>query len=278
MKTAPLSRRARARSHGAPQGSTDAIRQGGPHAVVRGPSVLAVHGAAGGVGATRLAAEIATFLAAHGDRVAAIDADVDRGCLHYRLDVPAGRGTFSLADVVDVLEDISEEALTNALARSPSGACLLPAPPLTRRPASLDPATAARLVGALRSSFDRVIIDTRSAFDGFTAGLLASADTVLLVATPELGCLGGARRAIGSLSSLAGGGPEVLLVLNRSLGSSDIVAGDELETLLGIKALKVLPEDGARCRRLANECRPLSSERSVLSREVDSMVRCVFPA
>jgi Flp pilus assembly CpaE family ATPase len=279
MRTSPLQRPA----GGLDRQGTQPPRHSGLRASDRGlpapptgPAVLAVHGAGGGVGTTTLAAEITTFLARAGRRVVAIDSDLDRGSLHYRLDVPVGRTTFSLADVLEVLDDVSCDVLSNGLSRCSTGACLLPAPPLPRRLSCTDVGRAARLVSALGASFDHVVIDTRPAFDELTAGLLAASHIVLLVATPELGCLGGARRAIGSLAAFPGGGPEVTLVVNRSLGPSDLVSTDELVSLLGIRPARVLPEDAARCRRLANECRPLASERSVLSRETTSLINDIF--
>jgi MinD-like ATPase involved in chromosome partitioning or flagellar assembly len=210
--------------------------------------------------------------------VAAVDADLDRGSLHYRLDVPVGRGTFSLADVLDVLDDISDDVLANALSMCPSGAGLLPSPPAGRGALAPDSPDAARLIGALGRVFDLLVIDTPPAFDSFTAGLLSAADAVLLVAIPELCSLGGARRAVANLAAQSRGSPEIFFVLNRSLGSSDLISHEEIESLLGVRALRVLPEDGARCRRLSNECRSLATERSTLGREIDSLIRQVYEA
>lgn len=240
------------------------------------PAVTGVHGAGGGSGATTIASEIAWFLGSEGRNVAAIDSDLDRGCLHYRLDYPVGRSTFSLAEVLPVLNEISVEALAGALGRCPSGVSLLPAPPRTLDGPRPDSACASALVGSLRARFEHVVIDTRPAFDTFTAGLLASCDVVVLIVVPELACLGGARRALSCLGSLPDGGPAVRLVVNRSLGGADTVTLADLESFLGIRASAVLPEDGPRCRRLANECGAICSEKSALSREIQRFISALY--
>ena len=77
-----------------------------------------------------LAAELARLLASSGRRVLAVDADMQRGSLHYRLDVPVGRATFSVADVLPVLDDLSPDLLRGAVSETSSGAWLLPSPPV----------------------------------------------------------------------------------------------------------------------------------------------------
>lgn len=212
-----------------------------------------------------LAAETVVGLARRGLAVAAVDADLDRGSLHYRLDVPVSRATFSIADVLKVIDEITEERLREALAACACGARLLPPPAPGFDLTGLDAARARELIEALAGAFDCSVVDTRPSQDPFTAGLLAAADVVVLVVTPELACLGGARRALEALDSLPGGRPRVELVLNRSLASHDLVTRRDIETFLGVEASVVLPEDTVRCRRLADECKPICSERSPLA-------------
>jgi Flp pilus assembly CpaE family ATPase len=121
-------------------------------------------------------------------------------------------------------------------------------------------------------------VDTAACADPFTAGLLRASDLVVLVVTPELACLGGARRALATLDSLPGGRPRIEMVINRSLGARDIVTRGDVETFLEMRAAAVLPEDTVRCRRLADECKPLSSERSPLAQAVLEFIRALSGA
>src|SRR5450756_3166913 len=79
------------------------------------------HGGKGGVGTTTLAAETAGSLSRRRRRVAAVDLDIFRGDLHYRLDLPLSRGTHTLADLLPVLDEVDGRILDNAL----STCCLL---------------------------------------------------------------------------------------------------------------------------------------------------------
>ena len=239
-----------------------------------GGTIIALHGAKGGVGTTMLAAELACLLASSGQSVLAVDADMQRGSLHYRLDVPVGRATFSVADVLPVLDDLSPDLLHGALTESSSGAWLLPAPPVFDEGCRPGRDLGARLALSLRSSFEFIVLDTRAAFDDLTLGLLAAADAVLLVVTPELACLGAAKRALGVMRQQCSG--HIELVVNRSLGQGDLVDLDEISSFLGSRALRVLPEDTTRCRRLGDECRPICSERSALAREIHGLARSLF--
>ena len=240
----------------------------------RAGHLIALHGASGGVGTTMIAAELACLLASSGRHVLALDADLQRGSLHYRLDVPVGRATFSIADVLPVLDDLSTELLRGAVSESTSGAWLLPAPPVLEVRAGPGREEGMGLARALRSSFEFVIADTAASFDGLTLGLLEAAETVLLVVTPELGCLGAAKRALGVLQPARSGPVE--LVVNRSLGQGDLVGPDEISSFLSLPALRVLPEDTGRCRRLGDQCRPVCSERSALAREITGLARALF--
>jgi len=244
-----------------------------PGAAPSSAMTVAVHGAKGGVGTTMLAAEMIREFAAAGRSVAAVDADLDRGSLHYRLDTPVGRGTFTIADVASVIDEISAERIASALAGCESGARLLPSPSDPCDRPSLGSAHARKLVDALSAAFDYTVVDTSASQDLFITGLLSASDVVVLVVTPELACLGGARRALAVFDSLPGGRPRTELVVNRAAVARDLVTLRDIETFLGVKAAAVLPEDAARCRRLGDECRPLASERSPLAQAALAFIR-----
>ena len=62
-------------------------------------------------------------------------------------------------------------------------------------------------------------------------------------------------------------------MINRSLGKADLLSQEDVESFLGMRALLVLPEDTARCRRLADEGRPIAPGRSPLVQGIDSLAR-----
>lgn len=237
---------------------------------------IAFHGGKGGVGTTFLAAESAAALSAQGLRVAAVEAGLHRGGLHYRLDVPLTRETFTLADLLPVLDDLTDRALDNALSECPCGARLLP----SSNGVGLEPfMTSERfeaLAPALAARFDQVIFDTPSLLDGAAIASLAAADLVVLVVTPELGCLGGARQALGALAESGVGSRKPALIVNRSLGDQDTITLSDIESFLDLPVTIVLPEETARCRRVTDEGRFAFQERSTLGQGIGVMVRRLF--
>jgi pilus assembly protein CpaE len=244
-----------------------------PQAPIR---TIAFHGGKGGVGVTFFAAETAAALASAGLSVAAVDMDLYRGTLHYRLDVPLSRDTFTVVDVLPVLEDLTDRVLDNALARCPCGARLLPAPATPERAGLVTSEHVRALVSALSTNFDFVVLDTPASLDEVTAGAARQADLLVLIVTPELSCLGGAKRALETLGSRGADHSRVAVVVNRSFGDSDSVTLADIESFLGLPPVIVLPEETERCRRIADEGKYVFLERSPLGQGVQAMISRFF--
>ncbi len=228
------------------------------------------------MGTTLLASEVTALLAREAPGVAAVDLDLHRGALHYRLDVPLSRDTFTIRDLLPVLDDLSDLVLDNALSHCPCGARLLPAPGGTDPGFAPSPEEIRALGAALSASFTRVIVDTPPALDPVTLDVVTTADLVVLVVTPELACLGGAKKALETMGSHGVGGAHVRLVVNRSLGDDDAVNLSDFESYLGLPVAFLLPEETVRCRRAADEGRFVAYDRSPLGQGIQSLARLVF--
>jgi len=264
----------RNRSDTQPASARPAVR---PPGIKNHATITAFHGSKGGVGTTTLAAETAAALAAAGRHVVAVDLDLYRGDLHYRFDIPVSRGTHTLIDLVPVLDEIEARILDNALSRCSCRVRLLPVPASSEEADIVQPDHVHRLLTGLASEFDHVIIDTPSHLDGITAAALEEADLMVLVVTPEIASLGGARRLREALARRGGWNAREALVVNRALGDSDLLSVADVESFLDIPVALVLPEETARCRRLADEGHLLTAERSPLSQGILAMVRRLFP-
>jgi MinD-like ATPase involved in chromosome partitioning or flagellar assembly len=227
------------------------------------------------VGTTFLAAEAAAYLSSAGGAVVAVDLDLHRGALHYRLDVPLSRETFTVLDLLPVLEDLSERVLYNALSSCPCGALLLPAPNVAAEHLNAVPASMDTLIDALAARFDYVVVDTGASLDDVSLSAAGAADLLVMVITPEIASLGGARRALDTLVLRAVSTP-VSLVVNRSLGASDDLRLSDIESFLGSSVTVVLPEDPAKCRRAADGGLFLSCERSPLGEGIRALMGKYF--
>ncbi len=248
----------------APAGAPDISRP--REAPARGLTI-AFHGAKGGVGTTTLVAEAAVLLARK-RRTIAIDADLDRGALHYRLDVPVRSSTPCTEDVLRVCEDLPGELFPETVTDCPCGAALLPAKGRTEDAPRPRGEGAAFLLDSASRDYQRVLVDTGSNIDALTRGLLAGADVTVLVLSPELASLGPARRLV--RPGWRPGG--LVVVVNRSLGRRDTYSREDVESFLGVRPLAWIPEDTVRCRSLSDSCRPLAAGSTPLASAIRYLV------
>ncbi|WP_103938194.1 AAA family ATPase [Thermomonospora echinospora] len=154
-------------------------------------SLLAVCGSKGGTGATTLAVHVAMAAAETGQSVCLVDMDLQKGDLPSYLDIHHRR---SIIDLISVAEDLDGTALAEALFVHQSGLHLLLAPPNGEDAESVSARVARRILAALRSRYDLVVIDCGShMFDG-NAVAVELADRVLVTCTPDLPSLRGAKR------------------------------------------------------------------------------------
>ena len=128
------------------------------HGVQRPRRMVAIAGAKGGVGATTVAVHLALEAARRGpDRsVCLVDFDLQAGDVRSYLDLTHRR---SVGDLVDVASDLSSRQLDESLSAHPSGLRVLLPPPEGERAEDVTGDVARRILGALRSRFDVVVVD-----------------------------------------------------------------------------------------------------------------------
>lgn len=151
-----------------------------PTAAASSARLIAVTSGKGGVGKTFASANLAAALAARGERVLLLDADLGLANLDVVLNV-APRVT--LHDVIAGRREIDE-----AIVEAPGGFSVLLAGSGLVEYSRLTPALQQRLiqiVDALRPRYDRVLLDTGAGISEVVLFTVAMADEVLLVATPE---------------------------------------------------------------------------------------------
>ncbi len=142
--------------------------------------VIAVAGGKGGVGKTSLCANMAIALAKDGWRVAAIDCDFGLSNLHVALGVRPERG---LSDML-----LGSLTMLEAMTVAPAGVRLLAGASGSKELASL---SFARLEQAglhlerLRASFDYIFFDTAAGIHEGVTSVMAQADEVAMVMTPD---------------------------------------------------------------------------------------------
>ncbi|MEU6915370.1 CpaE family protein [Streptomyces olindensis] len=157
-----------------------------------GGSVVTVSGAKGGTGATLTAIQLALAAQASGRSTALVDMDLQTGDIASYLDVQFRRSVVDLAAITD----ISPRVLADAVFRHDTGLALLLAPAEGERGEDVTDRAARQIVSALRSRYEVVVVDCGAQLSGAGAAAVEMADRALLVTTPDVVAVRGAKRAV----------------------------------------------------------------------------------
>ncbi|WP_407560805.1 CpaE family protein [Streptomyces sp. 184] len=160
---------------------------GGP-----GGTLVTVSGAKGGVGTTVAAVQLALAARAAGRHVALADLDLQSGDIASYLDVQFRRSVADLAGI----KDISPRVLQDAVFTHHTGLGLLLAPSEGERGEDVDDRAARQTLSALRSRYDVVVLDCGSQVTTPNAAAVELADIALLVTTPDVISVRGAKRML----------------------------------------------------------------------------------
>jgi pilus assembly protein CpaE len=185
---------------------------------VKGPQIVTVTGAAGGVGCTTLALNLATTLASAGNHeTILLDLDLMFGSVDAFLDINTDN---SLSSVIGSLDRLDLTLLKRSMTRHASGLFVLPHPAALEDAAKIDPETLKRLLGLLRAAFPSVVIDTSKGLQSSDFVAFEMADVILIVILLDLTCLRNTARLLNLFQQFEGMAQRVKLVVNRA-GSAE---------------------------------------------------------
>lgn len=202
--------------------------------------VLTITSGKGGVGKTTATANLSVALAARGQRVVAIDADIGL----RNLDMVMGLENRIVYDLVDVVEGRCR--LRQAMVRDKrlSELYLLPAAQ-TRDKSAVQPEQMVEVCDMLRPNFDFVLIDSPAGIEQGFRNAIAPSDEALVVTTPEVSAVRDADRIIGLLEAAEKGLPR--LIINRlrpdMVRRQDMLGIDDVLDVLAVDLLGIVPED-----------------------------------
>jgi pilus assembly protein CpaE len=179
----------------------------------QGPRITAVTGAAGGIGCTTLAVNLATILAScKENETMLVDLDLMFGTVDACLDVVPDR---TLTDVIQNFERLDLTLLKRSIIQHRSGLFVLPHPLSMQEAAAVDPESLRRLFGMLRASFGTVIIDTSIGLHASDFTAFEISELILIVVHLELLCLRNTARLINLFRQFDGLAEKIKLVANR---------------------------------------------------------------
>ncbi len=186
---------------------------------VAGGSLVAVAGAKGGVGTTVTAVHLALAAHASGRSTALVDLDLQGGDIASYLDVQFRRSIADLADIADV----SSRVLHDAMYVHESGPALLLAPAEGERGEEVTDRAARLVLTALRQRYDVVVVDCGTQVTGANAVAVETADTAVLVTTPDVVAVRAAKRMVRMWDRLQIRKPQdATVVVNRHSRGSEI--------------------------------------------------------
>ncbi len=195
----------------------------------------------GGAGTTFIATNLAVALRQlSGSRVALADLALQFGHVGTHLNLWSRH---TLADLVLRSDEIDDELMGAVMQSHSSGVDVLLAPTTPELAGEVTGAQIDRVLDALLERYDHVIVDTWSFLDEITLTLLAQADHILVVTTPEVPALKNARHFLDYLRQhniLKG---SVSIVLNR-FPSVDGIALEDVQQHLRQPVSANIPSAG----------------------------------
>jgi pilus assembly protein CpaE len=210
----------------------------------------------GGVGTSTIAANLAVALSSGGSsRVALVDLNLQFGSQDVIFNLQPRR---HIADLVSENITLDEETVTGAMLAHPSGVKVLLAPPRPELADFVTPELVKKVLAVLKGAFDYVIVDCTSFLNDLTITALEESDFILLITTPELTAIKGAKLFFQVLEVLKYPTNNVLLVLNKDDRRSGISAKD-IQASLKHPIEVILPNDEARILLSVNRGVPIYS-------------------
>jgi len=202
--------------------------------------IIVVTSGKGGVGKTTATANIATALAALGNKVVAIDGDVGL----RNLDVIMGLENRIVYTLVDAIEGLCR--LNQTLIRDKRIETLFMIP--TAQSKTKDAINSDQMIKVcdeLRKDFDYILIDSPAGIEAGFRNAAAGADEALVVTTPEVSAVRDADRIIGLLESMEKS--PIRLIVNRirphMVRKGDMLGVSDVLDILAIGLIGMVPDD-----------------------------------
>ncbi len=202
--------------------------------------IVTITSGKGGVGKTTATANLASALAADGNKVVCIDADIGL----RNLDLILGLENRIVYDLVDAVE--GRARLRQAMIRDKRfpNLFLIPAAQ-TRDKTAVSPSDMIRLCNELRMDHDWVLIDSPAGIERGFKNAIAPADIILVITNPEVSAVRDADRIIGMIEAEEKGPAK--LILNRlnyeMMKRGEMLSPEDVIELLAVEIIGIVPED-----------------------------------
>lgn len=212
-------------------------------------------GVKGGVGTTTAAVNFAALCARQNKSTVLVDLDTDSGDAACYLGL---RHQYSLADVVDNLDQLDQAMLEGIMARDALGFSVLCAPEEVERSRSIGEQHLREIGSFLIESCDAVVVDGSRDLDDLLLSCLELSESIFVVLTPEFPAVRNAQHYLSALSRAGYGHEAVKLIVNRRDKRSPLnVSLEQLQQTLGAAPFWVLPNQYREAMQAVHEARPV---------------------
>jgi pilus assembly protein CpaE len=178
----------------------------------------------GGVGKTMLSVNLAVALRQRtGKRVAVVDGDFFYGNVGTYLGVPPVR---SIMDLIALVDELDVEIADRVLIRHASGVRVLLSPFRPDQAAEITPEHIRRVLEFLSTIYDYIVVDCQTVIDNRLMPALELATDIMLVVTPEMGCLKNMRILLDQFVDVGIDLKKMHVVLNRAATNVEIEVKD----------------------------------------------------
>ncbi len=237
-------------------------------------TTLAFLGAKGGAGTTTIAVNCAVDLARLTKRATVI-VDLKRGLGEVALFLGI-RPRFSLVDAIDNLHRLDRAFLRELVTKHKSSLDLIAGSEQFDRPAAGDASAIEELFQVLSRHYEYIVIDAGSDINVCTQAGLYAAETMFLVANPDVASVRNAQRLIERVRQLGVAGERVRLLLNRAAEPYPIPP-KQIEAAVGHPIYHNFPSDYAIVSTALNSGVPLAlTGDSDLAKQFDRFTRSIF--
>jgi pilus assembly protein CpaE len=214
-------------------------REGRKSIAIRGPQLVAVTGAAGGVGCTSIAVNLAASLALRkSQECLLLDFDLMFGAIDVCLDIIPDN---TLSTILQSFDRLDQTLLKRSLTQHRSGLYVLPHPVAMEDAAKIDPESLRRLLGLLKSAFPALVIDTSKGLQSSDFVAFEMADVILIVVTLDLTCLRNTARLLNLFRQFDGMIDRVRIVVNRVGSPENEISLSKAEETLKTPIFRQIP-------------------------------------
>ncbi len=224
----------------------------------KGCEIIAVAGAAGGVGTTSVAVNMACILAAEpGTSVALVDLDLALGDADIFLDtIP----DYTLADVTQNVGRLDIQLLKKSLTKHSSGLYLLPRPVELQDTEIITAESLRKVIGLLKASFTHLIFDLSKTYSAIDMAVLEEVDHAIMVTQLDLPCLRNVVRLMMSFEEHEGLKEKTQIVVNRAGLDTGGISLKKAKESIGREIFAQLPNDYRTMVEVRNNGVPLINQ------------------